>query len=61
MTLKDFIEKHPKIKFWNVYLFVEDEWNSEFVLLEDYEDYLDVDDFDFDFDKKSLSCTIFLN
>lgn len=60
MTLKEFIDSHNEINYWNVFLFVEDEWESKWEEV-DYLDYLDCDDFDYFIDAVQKSCDIFLN
>ena len=60
MTLKEFIDSHNEINYWNVFLFVEDEWESKWEEV-DYLDYLDWDDFDYFIDNMKKSCDIFLN
>ena len=61
MTLKELINSHNEINYWNVFLFVEDEWESKWEEVTDYEDYLDCDDFDYFIDNVQKSCDIFLN
>lgn len=60
MTLKEFIDSHNEINYWNVFLFVEDEWESKWEEV-NYLDYLDCDDFDYFMDNMKKSCDIFLN
>ena len=60
MTLKEFIDSHNEINYWNVFLFVEDEWESKWEEV-NYLDYLDCDDFDYFIDAMKKSCDVFLN
>ena len=61
MTLKEFMQDHKELLYWNVFLFVEDEWQSEWQEVTDYEDYLDIDDFDYVISDECRACDIFLN
>ena len=55
------MQDHKEILYWNVFLFVEDEEQSEWKEVTDYEDYLDIDDFDYFISEESKACDIFLN
>lgn len=55
------MQDHREILYWNVFLFVEDEWQSEWQEVADYEDYLNCDDFDYFISDECRACDVFLN